>query len=430
MKKALIILANYDPNPSSVANCMKPLIKELSNFFEVDILTDRERIDVLAEETQEHVKIYRVEDFRKMNTIHLNELKKIQSTKFLKAATNLTSFLLKVLYYFRYTLPAPEKITGGWEIERVYDKFEQLHASHDYELVISASLPFQSHLVGEKIKDSYGDKIKWAIFEFDPYTFNDTLKSSSRRRKRMYNDEKKVFEKCDHIFLTPELYSFYKKENHFNLESKVTQLPYANLTSISFNADQVKGNLMPDDKINCLFTGTLYSDIRSPELMLKLFSKVQPEIGLSLMTNLSAEQISKYAPTGYTPNVIRFQKRDTSLYNLTQANVLVNIGNTVEHQVPGKIFEYMSTGKPIIHFSKIPNDPSVKYLEKYPKILLINEWEIDKIDYTTMINEFCIENSTITLPFQEVSDSLGEYSGVEVRKKFVRIIHEMLGEKS
>ena len=83
-------------------------------------------------------------------------------------------------------------------------------------------------------------------------------------------------------------------------------------------------------------------------------------------------------------------------------------------------------GKNVFEFGEI----CAEVFEKYPKILLINEWEIDKIDYTTMINEFCIENSTITLPFQEVSDSLGEYSGVEVRKKFVRIIHEMLGEKS
>jgi hypothetical protein len=52
-----------------------------------------------------------------------------------------------------------------------------------------------------------------------------------------------------------------------------------------------------------------------------------------------------------------------------------SIRNSVEFQIPGKIFEYMSTGKPILHFSKFSEDPAITYLKRYPKALIINEWE-------------------------------------------------------
>lgn len=429
MKKALVILANYDPNPSSVANCMKPLIDEMSKTFEVDILTNRDRVDILAKEVVGKANIYRVEDFRRMNTFHLNELKKIDSSGVLKFATRFTVNGLKILYYLRYVLFASEKNTGGWELERVYNKFEELHSEQNYEVVVSASLPFQNHYIAEKIKDNYGEKIKWITFEFDPYTFNHALNVSKKRKKQMYEDEKRVFQKSDRVLLTPELYDYYREHNYFNFSSKVTSLSFANLEPIKFDKSNTTTNFMREGKINCLFTGTLYEDIRNPSFLLKLFSQVDSDIHLSLMTNLLSESLKKYTPGEKPPTVIPFQKRDTSLYNLTEANILVNIGNTVEHQVPAKIFEYMATGKPIIHFSKIKKDPAKKYLEKYPKVLFINEWESDQVDHVLEITKFCEQNKHINLSFQEVNDSLGEYAGNVVRKKFLGIINEMLGVK-
>lgn len=202
-------------------------------------------------------------------------------------------------------------------------------------------------------------------------------------------------------------------------------LPFGNLEQMEYDNNNVSGSFMQEHKINCLFTGRLYHNIRNPSMVLYLFSKVDSNIHLSMMTNLSKEKIKAYATENYLPSVIPLQNRDTALFNLTQADILVNIGNTVEFQVPGKIFEYMSTGKPIIHFSKIENDPALKYLNLYPKILIINEWEIEKIDYVRKLEKFCSDNKDNTLTFQEVSKSLGEYSGNVVTDKFINILSEI-----
>lgn len=205
-------------------------------------------------------------------------------------------------------------------------------------------------------------------------------------------------------------------------------LSFANLERIHYDREAVSRNFMKENIINCLFAGRLYDDIRNPSLLLELFSKVDKKVHLSLMTNLSIEKIKDYSPQKYLPNIIPFQNRDTALYNLMHADILINIGNTVEHQVPGKIFEYMSLGKPIIHFSKIKNDPAINYLLRYPKTLIVNEWDIKSKDYLVEIEKFCIENKNYKLSFEEINESLGEYSGSAIANKFINIINEILGD--
>ena len=61
---------------------------------------------------------------------------------------------------------------------------------------------------------------------------------------------------------------------------------------------------------------------------------------------------------------------------MEESDILINIGNTIDNQVPSKIFDYISKRKPIINLYKISNCPSLKYLKKYP--LALNLEESDK----------------------------------------------------
>ena len=109
-----------------------------------------------------------------------------------------------------------------------------------------------------------------------------------------------------------------------------------------------------------------------------------------------------------------------------QADVLVNIGNTVEHQIPGKIFAFMSTGKPIIHFSKFPDDPALPYFKKYPLVFVVNEWE--KISSRTIENVkgFCLVNKGVRIEFSEVANSFVELRGDVVAEQFVDVLRKIL----
>jgi hypothetical protein len=122
MNKALIILGNYSPSPSSVANCMNPLINKLSETYSIDIITDRKRTDIPEIEKFNNICIYRIDDYRVMNTVYSNGLNKIDSSYLLKQLTKLFTNILKTSYYIRYVMFAKEQGTGGWEAKRVLEK--------------------------------------------------------------------------------------------------------------------------------------------------------------------------------------------------------------------------------------------------------------------------------------------------------------------
>ena len=64
---------------------------------------------------------------------------------------------------------------------------------------------------------------------------------------------------------------------------------------------------------------------------------------------------------------------DDVLEKIYNADVLLSIGNKESPMVPSKIYEYMSTGKPIIHFYFYDGDPCIEPLKRYGNALLIKD---------------------------------------------------------
>ena len=57
---------------------------------------------------------------------------------------------------------------------------------------------------------------------------------------------------------------------------------------------------------------------------------------------------------------------ETARKGIANADVLINIGNRLTNQVPSKVFEYISTGKPIINLCTMENCPTLSYMNRYP----------------------------------------------------------------
>ena len=52
---------------------------------------------------------------------------------------------------------------------------------------------------------------------------------------------------------------------------------------------------------------------------------------------------------------------------------LLSIGNLNPSQLPSKVIEYISTGKPVIHFAEIANDPVIKISEKFENLIVVTK---------------------------------------------------------
>ena len=57
--------------------------------------------------------------------------------------------------------------------------------------------------------------------------------------------------------------------------------------------------------------------------------------------------------------------KDDSTAFIRRADFLINLGNTMTNQVPSKIFDYISTGIPIINICKSESCPTIPYMNRY-----------------------------------------------------------------
>ena len=57
----------------------------------------------------------------------------------------------------------------------------------------------------------------------------------------------------------------------------------------------------------------------------------------------------------------------------TSFHCLLSIGNLNPSQLPSKVIEYISTGKPVIHFAEIANDPVIKISEKFENLIVVTK---------------------------------------------------------
>lgn len=430
MNKILVIVGNFSPNPSSVANCLEPLLNKMGEKgFQIDIVTNRRDLNSKEYSNINGLNIYRVDDVRVIVSDMMHKLEKLQTSWELNILSKLFSFFIRSCYLIRFCTFTKERGTGGWRLKEIVKKCCKLHDINHYDAVLSVSQPFKSHYVADAFLDQIPERIKWFVFEFDPFSYNKELFKSQKKREKKFKDEFNIFSKCDKLFLTPELYQFYQKTPFSRFMHKAIAVPFPTIQPFKLNGNIPKDLFINTHKINCVFAGRLYERIRNPNYALKLFSEIDNNIHLTLISNYTEEKNASSIRSGTnTITLLPLQPRETALSYIQNANILVNIGNTVEFQIPAKIFEYMSMGKPIIHFSKFHNDPAIKYLSKYPLVLVIHEWEKELPVHKQKIKQFCYCHKEKNLSFSEVSEALCGLDSESVSNKFIENIVDCLGE--
>ncbi|MBQ5327038.1 MAG: hypothetical protein J6K80_07535, partial [Oscillospiraceae bacterium] len=90
------------------------------------------------------------------------------------------------------------------------------------------------------------------------------------------------------------------------------------------------------------------------------------------------------------------------------ADVLVNISNTVDNQVPSKIFDYFSMGKPVLNVQKIPDCPAQPYFDRYPLRFTLKENETAD---TEKLKQFLFKTKGARIDYSQVAQI---YSGATV----------------
>ena len=429
MKTILIITADYYPYPSSVTNCFEPFLQSLAKAgWDIDIVTRRIGNEVPLHEAKiGNRTIYRIDDPKTINTRKVNKLTTRFNNRFLQMLMKVWAFFSKSVFYMVFSFLRLEPRFGGWNKRKVLELCKKLNEQREYDIVMSVSYPVIAHQIAYNMIKTIEAPPKWIWIEFDPFSHLEYIYGKNSF-KRLLPLQLEYYKSCDRIVTTNNLFSLYSNQDEFKqFLNKMTPLSYANMKEIYVNEKNAADINTPKNKINCVYAGALKQSVRNPSYAIRVFSKLYEKVHLTMMSGSRLGFIegdlkeAEEAVTMYPP-----QTRDTAYLAMMRADILINIGNLVSFQTPGKIFEYMAMGKPIIHFSSIENDSCLEYFKNYPMVLIIKQYEKDIEQHRQEVLSFCKKYAGTTLPFSEVKKAMPELVSENITKEFMAVIDNVL----
>ena len=301
--------------------------------------------------------------------------------------------LLKKIYRFFYKFFAWPDYTMFW-IYSIWKNRKKIDI--DYDLIISVSLPFSSHVAAYIINRDKNKK--WIMDIGDPFSLKNNAFENNRYlyKSLNYYFENKFYKKAHQVVFTHQE-SANEHKKFFNIpENKVIiGNPISSFSqslfqkSISYNYET--------KPIKVGYFGVLTKGVRSPNEVLKFFHKTDFE--LHWYTNPDSIEMIKQNKIDQIYNkFFDMVTRNEALEKMVDSlHCLLSIGNLNPAQLPSKVIEYISTGKPVLHFVEIQDDPVLKIADQFNNLILINKnsniADVEKqlSNIFTNVNKFDVE---------------------------------------
>jgi glycosyltransferase involved in cell wall biosynthesis len=250
----------------------------------------------------------------------------------------------------------------------------RLLAVRRYDGMVTVSVPFTGHLVGFAARKRHPE-LPWVADIGDPFSF---VEGTTPNNQHLYTGlnrvvERRLFGAADSVAVTTDGTEREYAARYPESAGKVTVIPPL-LSLPACDAAEGEGFFpVGDGKLRLVFVGTFYRTIRSPEFLLGLYrrllaSDLGPRLELHLLgsTHDCDDLIARHADLlGRSVFVHGVVDRDSATAAMRQADVLVNVGNENSYQLPSKVVEYVSTGRPILNLVAGERDSSHAFLRRF-----------------------------------------------------------------
>lgn len=353
--RILMLTGGLYPIPGNNANLLSKLLPFLAQQHEVRILST-----AVCEDASRRPAYFRgfpvcwIE--RKQTAAFKRKLAYPAACKLLDPAGN--SDLLNALY--------------------IQDAIQRIKKEYPFDAVLSTSEPYPAAV------SALGLRAKKILYLMDPPEMVHN-EAGTRFRNRTLT---RVLEKQDAILTTP-----FIQEALLNSELSVHKyriVPVGFPMIESHTLYPAKKN--NDGKIRLLFCGWMCSQLRSPKYFLDIVSRLDGRFEVTFMGK-ECELLQERFPIETKATLITLpnQPYEVALQAMADADVLINIGNSVPVHMPSKTLEYINTGKPIVNFYKFTDCPTLYYTKRYPLVLNLFEEENKLDDATLRFVRFCKE---------------------------------------
>ncbi len=258
------------------------------------------------------------------------------------------SFLDKMLLWIRGNLFIPD--ARVFWVKPSVAFLEKYILENDIDTIVTSGPPHSLHLIGLELKHKLN--VKWFADFRDPWTtigYHKSLRLSNYAAKKHKKLERQVLNAADTIIVTSNT---TKTEFHH-----ITNKPIEVITN-GYDTENVVKQAM-DTKFSLAHIGSFLSD-RNPQLLweslVELISEI-PDFGshleIKLIGAVSQEVFETIDQFGLNPylNNLGYVSHSEAITHQRKSQVLLLIEINSEDTksiIPGKLFEYMVSGRPIV----------------------------------------------------------------------------------
>ena len=302
-------------------------------------------------------------------------------------------------------------------------RLRALCLENEYDWVVSVAYPFTNHLVAARWTP---ESTRLALYNLDPYWTNGTYPPQLAAARA--DEEADVYQKANCIFCTPEQLPDYQIPAFQRVAGKIHPLPYPKL--VRPKVQQACPIQFNPECINLLYLGTVYGDIRKPEALFKLFQhavEIEPKLRLYIVGKKFGADANLYlteykAKLGGKLQCYSPIPPEQTMDLLLRADVLVNMGNTVRNQMPSKVVEYISTGKPILNISASETCNTLVVLKRYPLCFQCFSWPEETSVVAKELVNFCQREKGNAIPWSEIEVLYDDLKLDQIARNFLQIL--------
>ena len=421
MKKKLVcILGGFYPYFTPNSRIAFNVISELKNEYDVTIIAQNTRFSAEKVTCFDGMRIIRINDYNQMFHSFFGE--KITTSNGFKKNFYKLLLLAKQTANYLVRLCRWQSVSRTY-IRKVKHTLNEIYKQEGIDVLLPVSEPHEAIIAAVEFQNKHKNIIL-TPYKLDRFAEGNSLYENKILRKLKYprhkKTELKTLNSCDALFALPPIANYYYKSDVFlSLKEKVimTEHPLLKKPEICQN-EPTKNNVL-----SMTYAGSLDTKLRNPEYMLRLLLNVLKENSnmiLNLFTFGNCQSILDNFKHDYGNSMYDGGKipSDILTAKLSNSDFLITIGNNSDDEVPSKLFELLSYGKPIIHFYYSDKDAYINYLSKYPSALLI---KMDDSLFETNIaklKEFCNNNVKSHFLYEEIEKNFIESTPKYVANQF------------
>lgn len=269
----------------------------------------------------------------------------------------------------------------------------------DPDVVISSHEPATSIEVGLLAKRA---GFPWVVDLGDPVL---SFYTPARWRRRSLALEHMVCKEADHVFVTTERARLVLAERHAADPARISVLTQG---FDAEDSEELPSDLeigWADDRLELLYTGSFYH-FRHPRALVDAVESMD-DVRLTIASSRVPEWLSE--ASARSPEKIRllgFLRHSDVVRLQKQAQVLVNLANDDAMHVPGKLYEYVGAGRPILHVGNGQGDAGEDLVRRCGGVVCGNEAS-KIIDALNLLHHRCLHGDMVE---SVAPDQASEYS--------------------